>query len=328
MRDLFLKSFQELINETKIGQSKEVVFNNDFIIETEYTTNKNGRIDLLLHNDEHAIIIESKVYHDLDNDLKDYWDSVNPEKPNKNKVGVVLSLRNYSQAEIDHSQFINITHYAFLNRVIKNSGSYLLNAKDRYVVFLKDLYQNTINLSNYMDKEKIEFYYKYKEELNNAAKLKFAVRDFIKEEVRHACDSIETRLKFSSPQSGSSNERRLRYYVSPFCKDLMFTIIFGGLIDDTRRELQIIVEVSGKAIQKVKNIPNDTFDENERKIILNNFHSNSDNSWAHFVEEKYHPDEEKIKNLREFIKTKIEEDNLLSIYKKLESYLLQNSKKK
>ncbi|PKR79548.1 hypothetical protein CW751_14455 [Brumimicrobium salinarum] len=322
MGDLFLKSFQELINESEIGKSKEVDFNNDFIIDTEYPTEKNGRIDLLLHNDKQAIIIESKVRHHLDNDLKDYWDSVIPHQPASSKIGIVLSLKTYSQAEIYHSHFINITHQAFLNRVMKNSGEYLINAKDRYIVYLKDLYQNTINLSNQMDKEKIEFYYKHQEELNNAAKLKFAVRDFIKNEVKNACDLVNHKLVFNSPKTGSDNEKRLRYFVSPLCSDLMFTVIFNNLLT-SKKELLLIVELSGEAIEKVKKIPQEKFDEIEAPIILNDIETTK-NSWVHYVRNIYHLNEKEVENLQDYIKTKIENDSLLSIFKKLETYLIQN----
>lgn len=327
MKDLFLKSFQELINETKIGESKKINLNTDFVIETEYNTDNNGRIDLLLYNDEQAIIVENKVYHYLNNDLKDYWDSVLPSATEENKIGIILSLKKYSQTEIYHSHFINITHHEFLSRVMENSGEYMLKAEDRYIVFLKDLYQNTINLSNYMEKDKIEFYYKHQEELNNAAKLKFAVRDFIKNEVKNACDSIDEKLNFYSPQSNSYNEKRLRYYVSPSCNDLMFTIIFEGLLDNTK-ELQIIIEVTGKAISKIKELKKEDFDSNEQKIILDDFYSNTSTSWAHFVEISFVLNENEIKDLQTFIKEKIEKQHFLSIYKKLEKHLLKDVVKK
>lgn len=36
MKDLFLKSFQTLINQTDLGKTKKIKFNNDFTLETEY----------------------------------------------------------------------------------------------------------------------------------------------------------------------------------------------------------------------------------------------------------------------------------------------------
>jgi rubrerythrin len=324
MGDLFLKSLQELIFETDLGKTKNITFKHDFIIETEFQSESGGRIDVVLYNDEDSILIENKVYHILNNDLKDYWNSVNPGSPEENRIGIILSLKNYSQSEIKHPQFINITHSTFLDRVMKNSGEYLLKAKDRYIVFLKDFYQNTLNLSNYMEKEKIEFYYKYQTELNNAAKLKFAVRDFIKDEIKHACDSIDRKLQFYSPKSGSNNEKKLRYFVSPLCNKLMFTIFFDGLLEKNR-VLKIVVELNGEAIQKVKDFGKENFNQNELEIISDDFYSETRN-WVHFAVQQYSVGEEDIKNLNSFIKDKIENDSLLSIYKKLETFLLKEIK--
>lgn len=322
MGDLFLKSLQELISESDLGESKQIAFKGDFVIETEYSTEGNGRIDLVLYNDKAAILIENKVYHFLDNDLEDYWGSVNPGSSEENKIGIVLSLKNYSLSEIKHPQFINITHQAFLDKVMKNSGEYILKASDKYIVFLKDLYQNVLNLSNHMEKEKIDFYYKNQTELNEAVKLKFAVRDFIKNEIKHACDSIDRKLQFYSPKSGSNNEKRLRYFVSPLCNDLMFTVFFDGLLEN-RRELKIVIELNGKAIQKLKDLDKSEFTPNELNIIPDTFYSET-NNWAHFAVQDYTLGEEEINKLNSFIKDKIENDFLLAIFIKLET-LLQNS---
>ena len=35
--------------------------------------------------------------------------------------------------------FINITHLEFLDEVMKNSGDYLLNASDKYIIYLNTL---------------------------------------------------------------------------------------------------------------------------------------------------------------------------------------------
>lgn len=318
--DLFLKSFQELISATDLGKTKDIALSSDSVIETEYITLNNGRIDMVIYDDTNAIIIENKVNHTLDNDLQDYWVSVNGKSPDVNKIGVLLSIKKYSNIEIGHEQYVNITHAEFLQAVMKNSGNYLAQAKDKYIVFLKDLYQNTINLSNHMELEKLDFYYKYQSELNDAARLKFAVRDFIKEEIKHACDSIEEKFTFSAPKSGSFNEKRLRYFVSSECYDLMFTIFFDRLLTN-ERELAIVIEIKGKSIEKVKQINRESFSDKESQLILKGFYSNNNPVWAHFACKKYPVSEAEIKTLNEFIKSKIESDHLLDLFRKIKKYL-------
>ena len=97
---------------------------------------------MVIYDDTNAIIIENKVNHTLDNDLQDYWVSVNGKSPDVNKIGVLLSIKKYSNIEIGHEQYVNITHAEFLQAVMKNSGNYLAQAKDKYIVFLKDLYHD------------------------------------------------------------------------------------------------------------------------------------------------------------------------------------------
>jgi len=75
MHDLFITSLLEIINESKLGSIKKVNEISDFEVETEVSTKKGGRIDLLLSSQNHAIIIENKVLHNLKNDLEDYLTS-------------------------------------------------------------------------------------------------------------------------------------------------------------------------------------------------------------------------------------------------------------
>jgi len=97
------------------------------------------KTDNLLCNSEDAIIIENKVNHKLSNDLIDYWDSV----LQKNKQGIILSLKEISENTINSPNFINITHLEFMQCVAKNLSSYFSNANDKYIIFLKDFYNKT-----------------------------------------------------------------------------------------------------------------------------------------------------------------------------------------
>ena len=63
------------------------------------------RIDLLLQNDDEAIIIENKVYASLYNRLDLYWSK--PKVPEANKRGVVLSPW---ATPVRCPGFVNVTH--------------------------------------------------------------------------------------------------------------------------------------------------------------------------------------------------------------------------
>lgn len=130
LKDLFIKSLLELINATALAK-EGVVFESflNFEIITEYGTKNQKRIDVLLQNNEQAIIIENKVYHELNNDLEEYYNEIKVT----DKIGIVLSLQPIS--DIKHKYFINITHTQLVNKVLQNLGNYMLHANDKYIVF-------------------------------------------------------------------------------------------------------------------------------------------------------------------------------------------------
>jgi len=325
--DLFIKSFVEVINiKLKKVHKTEFSFENDFDIDTEYPTikdketGKKGRIDLLLMGYDKAIIIENKVYHILNNNLKNYWETIKVS----NKIGILLSLKPMSAKNKD---FINITHLEFLNQVMMNLEGYIHNANDKYLVFLKDLNQNIINLSKPMETKDLQFYYKHLEKLNNIASLKFAVRDFIKKEVDNAINRLElhSELKLVTPRM-SSNERRLRYYKSVKNEELMFTIIFDGLLS-SKRTLLFIVELNGSALtDKEEYRKKIQFDDNEN---LNEKFYESKGNWAHFaLKESDKLTDNDIENLSEYIANKLKESSLVSIFEKLDAFLTDRKQKK
>ena len=83
----------------------------------------NKRIDLLLYNDDEAIIVENKVYASLYNRLDLYWEK--PEVPEENKRGVVLSL---NKIRVKNTNFVNITHEELAKEIEKQLPSYFLSA--------------------------------------------------------------------------------------------------------------------------------------------------------------------------------------------------------
>ncbi|MDG4813791.1 PD-(D/E)XK nuclease family protein, partial [Hydrogenovibrio sp. 3SP14C1] len=78
----------------------------DFEIHTEYST-KEGRIDILLLSSDSAIIIENKIYHHLNNGLREYSGYVENKIANKNAVyGLVLGLKEFNPKE---ENFVSLT---------------------------------------------------------------------------------------------------------------------------------------------------------------------------------------------------------------------------
>ena len=313
MHDLFITSLLELINESKLGKEKKVNEISDFEVETEVTTRKNGRIDILLSTPDYAIIIENKVYHTLNNDLEDYWLSTKiTDNLLENKIGIVLSL---NKINVIHPHFINITHLEFQKKIIQNLGNFLMEAKDKYVVFLKDFYQNTLNMSkSEMDSKELKFYYDNQAKILEIKNFHFAVREHIYNQVEIACELIDEELKLVN--SKGEGNKRLRFYLSPKNKNLMITVFFEQLLTVEKR-LVLIVELKNELLGNKEYYRQIHFTELETMVLKPDFYTDKKTNWCHFAAKPFVLGEDQVVNLSQFIVEKLEESGLLSIYRKL-----------
>ncbi len=317
VQDLFMASLLDIINQPERDLQKKVHQITDFTVDTEVSTNKNGRIDLLLSSENHAIIIENKIYHTLGNDLEDYWQST-PVIPNdeSNKIGIVLSL---NKLTLNHDHFINITHLELLQRVMLNLGKYILTANDKYVIYLKDFYQNITNLSkSEMNSKDLKFYLDYQKNILEAVELQEAVRRHIINQVENV--AILTNEGFIIAKLRGVLNERLRFLVSPNNKNLMITIVFEKLLTKDR-ELILIVEMKYDLLKSKELYRSITFSEEEKARLKDDFYTDLKSDWCHFAYNDYKITEENFVNLSKFIVEKLEQDHLLSIYQKLDAII-------
>ena len=317
LKDLFIKCLLEIINASPLAKNN-LVFDSfsNYKITTEYSTINQKRIDIVLQNKDYAIIIENKVRHHLNNDLNEYFNEINVSE----KVGVVLSLHPIS--DISHKRFINITHLEFVNKILQNLGSYLLNGNEKYIVFLKDFCQNIINLSHpIMEKDNIEFYYKNQERINHLVSFKYKLREHIVEQVKDAGNRLEEVSKYE-PRVNSFNDNRLVYYVSKKNKNLMITVVYEDLLKSDK--MYIAVEMQGDLLRNRTDYNQIEFTPAESEIAFSDNFKNTSYTWAHFAVIHYHPTVTEIANLSQFIIDKLRNDNLLAIFLKLEAFISKN----
>jgi hypothetical protein len=211
LKDLFLTTFLEVIEE-RTGKKLEF---SDYSVNTEISTNNNGRIDILIEENDasKAIIIENKIYHNLNNDLEDYWQST-LASPN-NKAGIVLSL---NKVGINNSNFFNLTHSEFMNRLKKNLGYYIEECDDRHSIFLKDFITNLSNLNNsHRNMETIKFYFKYQNKIDQLVVLKDKATEHFISEIQKAISMLDT--EFVSKKGKNTFNFR-----APNCENIMFWI--------------------------------------------------------------------------------------------------------
>ena len=79
---------------------------NNFQVNREVSTINKGRIDIVIETDNQVIGIENKIFHHLNNDLKDYSDSIDSWAGDRDRVKIILSLKK----EEESNGFVSITY--------------------------------------------------------------------------------------------------------------------------------------------------------------------------------------------------------------------------
>ncbi len=164
LEQLFLHSLLNIINEK---DQTEADLDSCKVIR-EHPTKKGGFIDLVLYEGMEGdkfvnpIIIENKIFAELYNDLTDYYNSV--QSVDDRKVAIALTLK---PVQVPHKQYLNITHYEWLDEIKSNLGEHLQKAHPKYLMLLQDFIRNIEGLvkSDHM-LDSVKFYYE------NADKLK------------------------------------------------------------------------------------------------------------------------------------------------------------
>lgn len=315
LEDLFIKSLIDCINTANKGRSLDGF--PEFSVNTEYSTDKNGRIDLLLAGDDgtSAIVIENKIYHHLNNNLDDYWNTIMNEKYIADKsVGIVLSLNNSINPK--HPKFINLTHLDFLDTVMDKIGSYLLKANDKHLMFLKDFYQNMKKFNkSAMDEKDLKFYFSNYDNIEALIKFREVVFHHIVKEIEKVA-SLIVNLNYRYPKVGSDKYRKFRYLESKLNNEVMITVYFEKLLTNDKK-MELVLELQGTALETMKlKHPALNFTEAARKIYLPGF-VESTNNREHIAKSEYPLNDDEIFELSKFISTKLESDGFLSLFEQV-----------
>jgi hypothetical protein len=153
MKRMFLDALQNALN-------LEIIFG-EYAVVREFAT-KNGRLDILIEErDEnenlvHAMGIENKVFHELNNDLADYQKSI---KSLQGEALVVLTVHEVSDQRKDVHY---LTHKRWVSEIKKLMGNYVIGVDTKQLLLLTDFIQHIENLYiDIMDTEGLGFLYEY-----------------------------------------------------------------------------------------------------------------------------------------------------------------------
>ena len=157
--NLFKKSLANIVYR-KTGRSINI---SGGVVKCEHSTIAGNRIDILIQAPGHNVIIENKVHHYLNNDLDDYWISINGS--NDAKTGIVVTL---SKILTNNLNYINITHLEWVNEIEKllKSHKNRTGTKDS-MVLLKNFLENIKQVSKNMNESDAKFYLNNRETINN-----------------------------------------------------------------------------------------------------------------------------------------------------------------
>jgi hypothetical protein len=307
--DLFISALSDIIKRKTGGHS---IIANSKICYTEREVNR--KIDIVVSEPsefddvvENAIIIENKVNASVYNDLMEYYNSI---KVNKNKIGVVLSLR--QEADLPE-EFINITHDEFINQVEQSSGSYFLNADLKQTVILKEFIQNIKNMSQTKDlKEHYEFFFKHQDKIKKISDLYSNIKSDIFKQVDDVCEKLNLGLKLQGRYSS-----QLRYFFSKTAP-VYFTIWLDNLFNGDG-EIYIFVELNKEGISHLDKINKIKFTEDEKKLLDET--TKVRKTYIHYATKEVKPSPEDIKDFTNYIYNQITQTPLKDIFIKIERQL-------
>lgn len=223
---LFIDVFRALIEKTSGKAAPNL---DSFSIIREYPTEDGKRVDLLIKNEEEAIIIENKVYASLYNNLPSYWESVKVP----NKIGVVLSLH---KILVKDTNFINITHEEFAKAIDEVLPQYCSFANQKVLCFLQDFINNIENETHAMNEEELKFYYSLdnREKINRLSEIRSNI-------INHISKTIENKELINSALQNNGlnltlrekNNKEYTYYCynigEKFSKEIMLTLKYDSL---------------------------------------------------------------------------------------------------
>ena len=276
---LFIDTLNDLIAEKS---HKFPLSLNNFTVKREYIAKDDKRIDLLIFNEDEAIIIENKVYANLYNPLKTYWESL--DLPEENKRGVILSLHTMS---ISNKDFVNITHEEFAKRIELSMHKHFLYAETKSLLLLQDFIINIYNMTHAMNKEELEFYFSEnnREIINRLSEIRSNVINYIKESIDN-----EKLINPLLQENGlklrvtlKDNNRYTYYAFEQYPKQIMLTLVYNSLWNyTTQSRICMYLELQGDIMKYVRS--NESLIK-EKLGIEDNLPS-TQNNWWHLEKEE------------------------------------------
>ena len=158
----------------------------------EGTTKARKRIDLLIQSNSHTILIENKIFADVDNPLGDYakyLDCLKPTARHKHKFLLTLTP-NSEGAEYG---FQNITHKQLVKEIRGTLGRHVATADTRYLTFVLDFLNTLDNLNRgtVMGQEFLDFLALRRNDTENFLREINGFKDELRKKIHGLADLVD-----------------------------------------------------------------------------------------------------------------------------------------
>ena len=284
LRDLFLQSLVEIINEDK--DYREFSMEGCYV-KREFQTDERGFVDLVLYEQSEegerfasAIIIENKIRAPVKNNLVDYYESVKVVEPDQ-KVGVVLSLHKIKDEDLPE-EFINITHEKLLEAIQRKLGEYVVSAKLKYILYLQDFISNLEQMAKMQDYMKFYFDSDNAKKIDNLVNLRDQTTNYLRDDLKRAVERGNFEPKVDAEKAfrlAYSNDRRILfylYYISSIRTEKKFTLsawLYGEEVVEHWKHVDGRKKIKGNEYQLDFNFKQNSHGEGK--------------NWAYLAEKKY-----------------------------------------
>ena len=178
-----------------LGKIEEQWLSSNVEVTREEETKNGKRMDILIRSASHAVLIENKIWHRIDNPFCDYAKHLDSlEQSHKHKF--LLTLNPVEDSTAQECEFKNITHEQLVKKIRERLGAHLGwtrrdggVADTRYLTFMLDFLNTLDNLREgmAMDRELLEF---VKSHNVHVERLLVRVKEFRKE-LRRKIDVLE-----------------------------------------------------------------------------------------------------------------------------------------
>lgn len=160
LRDLWIKSLLDAVGKSELHSCRQEV--SVKLEEVAYSK----RIDITIVADNYVVAIENKVTADVYNPFDVYKSYIDDAYKGKESVLLVLSMNPILNLNsIVGNNFKRCSYDALFESVSRHIGDYILNANQKYLIFMFDFIKTIKNMSNSNSKLERDFFIENRTEI-------------------------------------------------------------------------------------------------------------------------------------------------------------------